>query len=507
MRDVSRRRPSRPGTPPPGTRPRTPDGPPLDILPGTSLSGRALTAAGGPADARAGGPAGDAPGPRAGLRPGIWAVAALAPALLIAGCSLDTPAEPGAQPTPATVREVLLEPAGVQGPAPFGPSTVQEGAPAASDGAPAAGPEGAAPGGATGAAPAGRALTGATPGLYGGTRSTASCNVEQQVALLTTDPARARAFAEAAGIPEARLADWLRGLTPVLLRADARVTSHGLRDGRAAPFQSVLQTGTAVLVDEYATPRVRCAGGNPLRAPAPAPGARHKGRPWPGYRPDRVVAITPTNSVVRSLVLADSAGNTWFERPAGSDGEADRSPDTTPSCDPATCDLVAAPPAPLSETAGSPAFSGDPAGPPGGTGSGGSSVPGPPPGPGSGVPMPDGPGAPAGSGQPGVPDGPDAPAPADGGVPGGMDSPDVRLAPEGPGLPDGPGFPDGPGLPDGPGAPNGPDGPDGPIAPDSPPAAPDAPPAPDAVSPDGRSFDGAAPGQPGTEPGRGPETA
>ncbi|MFE7414365.1 hypothetical protein ACFU5W_28540, partial [Streptomyces laurentii] len=141
MRDVSRRRPSRPGTPPPGTRPRTPDGPPLDILPGTSPSGRAVTAAGGPADVRAGGPSHDAPGPRAGLRPGIWAVAALAPALLIAGCSLDTPAEPGAQPAPATVREVLLEPAGVQGPAPFGPSTVQEGAPAASDGAPAAGPE------------------------------------------------------------------------------------------------------------------------------------------------------------------------------------------------------------------------------------------------------------------------------------------------------------------------------------------------------------------------------
>ncbi|MFG2116055.1 DUF6777 domain-containing protein [Streptomyces sp. NPDC048718] len=446
----------------------------------------------GPATGSALGPAGTgyggAPGGRAAVRTGVWAVAALAPALLITGCSRDTAAGPGAQRSAATAaREVLLEPADAQGPTPFGPSTVQEGAPAPPDGAPAAGPAGSAPGSATGTAPAGRALTGATPGLYGGTRSTASCNVEQQVAQLTGEPVRARAFAEAAGIPEARLADWLRGLTPVLLRADARVTSHGLKDGRATPFQSILQTGTAVLVDEYATPRVRCAGGNPLRSPAPAPGVPHKGRPWPGYRPDRVVAITPTSAVVRSLILADSAGNTWIERPTGSGGEADRSPDTPPSCDPAGCDLLDAPPAPPPDSGGSPVSPANPAdstsgagptGPTGPTGSTGSSVPGPPPapeGPGTSdgaasdvpmpdVPMPDGPGAEgaeagagAGSGLPGVPDGPALP---DGAAPGGMDSPDVRVAPGGPGLPDGPGAPDGPEAQGGSPAPDGPTSPE-----------------------------------------------
>ena len=60
---------------------------------------------------------------------------------------------------------------------------------------------------------------------------------------------------------------FLRGLTPVVLRADTRVTNHGFRDGSATSFQSVLQAGTAVLVDDHGAPRVRCACGNPLKAP------------------------------------------------------------------------------------------------------------------------------------------------------------------------------------------------------------------------------------------------
>ncbi|MEU6928856.1 DUF6777 domain-containing protein [Streptomyces sp. NPDC046374] len=268
------------------------------------------------------------------------ASAALASALLIAGCSSGGTGEAGAeQAAAAPSREVLLQPAVAQGPDAFTPSTAQEGAPERS---------GTAPDGVTGTpVPAAREIGGATPGLYAGTRSVASCNVAQQAALLTAEPARTRSFAEAAGIPEADVAGWLRGLTPVLLRADTRVTDHGYRDGRATAFQTVLQAGTAVLVDQYGTPRVRCACGNPLRSPAAGPGAVHTGKPWPGYAPDRVLAITPTSTVVTSLVIANLTDNTWIERKAAGYGVQDRRPDVLPPCDPASCDPVTAPAAPL----------------------------------------------------------------------------------------------------------------------------------------------------------------
>ena len=56
---------------------------------------------------------------------------------------------------------------------------------------------------------------------------------------------------------------YLRGLTSVVLRADTQVTNHGFRDARVTGFQSVLQAGTAVLVDNRGVPRVRCACGSP----------------------------------------------------------------------------------------------------------------------------------------------------------------------------------------------------------------------------------------------------
>ncbi|MFG3344153.1 DUF6777 domain-containing protein [Streptomyces sp. NPDC048018] len=342
-------------------------------------------------------------------RPGALTLAALASALLLAGCAAGEPGEPGAEQTAAAApaREVLLQPAGAPGPAPFTASTAQEGAPQDASAPPAAG--------VGGPAPVGRALTGATPGLYGGTRSVASCDVERQVALLTADPARARAFAESAGIPESNIAGWLHDLTPVVLRTDVRVTSHGFGDGHATAFQSVLQRGTAVLVDRYGAPRVRCACGNPLRSPAAAPGAAHAGQPWAGYRPDRVVAITPTTTVVTSLVIVNTADNTWIERRTGTTGAQDRRPDVLPPCDPATCDVVTAPPPPAPDdaTPRQPTSPADPVPPPS------SPQPVPP--------------APDGSATEPAPDrsSPDAPAPPDGGTP--VPMPDPSVGPDGPG--------------------------------------------------------------------------
>ncbi|MEU8617414.1 DUF6777 domain-containing protein [Streptomyces sp. NPDC048623] len=338
-------------------------------------------------------------------------LAALASALLLAGCSGGDPGEPGAeQSASGPAREVLLQPAGAQGPAPFTASTAQEGPPVQQDAPPVTG--------VADPAPAGHALTGSTPGLYGGTRAVASCNVEQQVSYLTAEPAKARAFAEAAGIPESRLPDWVRELTPVLLRADTRVTSHGFQDGRATAFQSVLQAGTAVLVDQYGTPRVRCACGNPLRSPAAAEGAVHKGEAWPGYRPDRVVVITPTSGVVGSLVIASAADNTWLERRTGTDGDQDRRPDVLPSCAPASCDLVSDPPRPLPDRQ-APAAPTDPP------------APSPPPS------VPTVPHTPSAPRENELPRDPVAPPVPDGGSP--APTPDVPMEPGTPTVPDGPG--------------------------------------------------------------------
>ncbi|MFE7509862.1 DUF6777 domain-containing protein [Streptomyces sp. NPDC057540] len=256
------------------------------------------------------------------------AAAGLVPALLLTGCSTAWEGA-GGEPAAAPVQDVLLQPLGAHGPDPFTDSTVRNTAPPS------------APDRGTGDGPTpAHEVTGSTPGLYGGTRAVGSCDVERQVALLAADRTKARAFAEASGIPEAHLADWLRGLTPVALRADTRVTGHGYRDGRANAYQAVLQTGTSVLVDQYGSPRVRCACGNPLRSPAAAPGGVHQGEPWDGFDPDRVIVVKPTASVVTSLVIVNTTDSSWIERRTGSDGDEDREPAVAPACDPDTCALT-----------------------------------------------------------------------------------------------------------------------------------------------------------------------
>ncbi|MER5202287.1 DUF6777 domain-containing protein [Streptomyces sp. NPDC002825] len=263
------------------------------------------------------------------------AAAPLVSALLLTGCSSvweGAAGEPAAAPAQ---EDVFLQPLGAHGPDPFTASTVRNTAPpTASNRRPDDGAEQV------------REVTGSTPGLYGGTRAVGSCDVERQVALLAADKVKSRAFAEAAGIPESHVADWLRGLTPVALRADTRVTDHGFREGKPRAFQAVLQTGTSVLVDQYGAPRVRCACGNPLRSPAAERSGIHQGEPWDGFDPDRVITVKPTSTVVTSLVIVNTTDHTWIERQTGSDGAEDRKPDVEPACDPDSCALTPDPNAP-----------------------------------------------------------------------------------------------------------------------------------------------------------------
>jgi hypothetical protein len=269
----------------------------------------------------------------------IVTACALSLALLLAGC-----VHPGVKAA-RMGEEVYLVPAAAQGPDPFTGSTVTgTTAPAppgagsadatapATRGVSATGPPLATSSGpalpaALVAAPLGavRVLSGATPGLYGGTAGVAGCDVERQIGYLTADRARAAAFARAARVPASGLPGYLRGLTPVVLRADTRVTSHGYRAGEAVGHQAVLQAGTAVLVDNRGVPRVRCACGNPLGRPAPALGGLGtRGSAWSGYRPGQVIVVTPAPRAVTSITLVNAETRTWIQRRIGHDVRHDK---------------------------------------------------------------------------------------------------------------------------------------------------------------------------------------
>lgn len=84
------------------------------------------------------------------------------------------------------------------------------------------------------------------------------------ISFLNSNPAKAKAWVDALNAdPEVALPDgskftvakipqYIGSLTPVVLQADTRVTNHGYKDGKATVLQSVLEKGTAVLVDQGA---------------------------------------------------------------------------------------------------------------------------------------------------------------------------------------------------------------------------------------------------------------
>jgi hypothetical protein len=106
-------------------------------------------------------------------------------------------------------------------------------------------------------------------GPYGGTGSDLVCDRELLISSLRARPDRLAEWARVRGIdpnPDA-VAAYIRSLRPVTLTRDTRVTNYSFEDGKAVGFQSILQAGTAVLVDRYGEPVVRCRCGNPLSKP------------------------------------------------------------------------------------------------------------------------------------------------------------------------------------------------------------------------------------------------
>jgi hypothetical protein len=146
--------------------------------------------------------------------------------------------------------------------------------------------------------------------LYGGSGDDRVCDREAMISFLTANAAQGQAWAGVAGIPYANLASYIRSLTPTVLLYDTRVTNHSFAGGRATPLQSVLQAGTAVLVDSSGQPVARCKCGNPLRPPIPAVAKpTYVGTPWPGFQPGvfvTVVVVVPGTSETTNTAEATS---------------------------------------------------------------------------------------------------------------------------------------------------------------------------------------------------------
>lgn len=163
------------------------------------------------------------------------------------------------------------------------------------------------------------------PGLYGGTGNNATCNKAALIAFLETTPDMAAAWSGAQGIQVAQIRPFVESLTTVVLLADTRVTNHGFRNGVANPIQSVLQAGMAVMIDEIGIPRVKCGCGNPLNKPIPqSRTVVLKGDPWRDFDQTKIATVEPAPEAVGTFVLRSTDTGLGVERPAGTDGEADR---------------------------------------------------------------------------------------------------------------------------------------------------------------------------------------
>lgn len=186
------------------------------------------------------------------------------------------------------------------------------------------------------------AVSGGQPGLYGGTNTMGTCDATAIASYLADNPSKAKAWVDALNgdptlswsggttVSPGQVGAYLGELTPVVLLRDTRVTNHGFKNGKATPRQAVLQSGTAVLVDQYGTPRVKCACGNPLTKPVEqTTKVTYTGTEWPGFDPAVVVIVQPTTVIIETFVIVNVQTGALIERPSGTDGTNDKGSTTT----------------------------------------------------------------------------------------------------------------------------------------------------------------------------------
>ncbi|MEG8275047.1 DUF6777 domain-containing protein [Streptomyces sp. AHA2] len=322
-----------------------PTGPPSGPLSGPS---QPPPGGGPPSEPPTGRGGGEPPEPRRpwwGSIPRVAIVATAVVAAVILAVVLSRPGGGGTEASDAGTStssgEVFLEPAADTGPDPFTDSTANE-----KNSASPVPPSGASESAAQNTL---QGVEGDEPGLYGGTRNVASCDVEKQITFFEQEPDKEKAFASVVRKDPSEVPAYLRSLTPVQLRMDTRVTNHGYNDGAPTGYQAVLQAGTAVLVDERGVPRVRCACGNPLDTPVAQKNAKTTGEAWPGYAASQVVVVKPAPKPVGAFVMCEPDGE-WFERPKGDTGKKDHKTEKPDEPTPST--TVTTPPSPGETTSG-----------------------------------------------------------------------------------------------------------------------------------------------------------
>src|SRR5919107_181154 len=110
-------------------------------------------------------------------------------------------------------------------------------------------------------------------GPFGGSGSDLVCDRDLLIESLKARPERLVEWARVLGVKPTikAVGTYITKLHPVTLTRDTRVTNHSFVNGRAVGFQAILAAGTAVLVDDYGNPVVRCRCGNPLLKPVFVP--------------------------------------------------------------------------------------------------------------------------------------------------------------------------------------------------------------------------------------------
>jgi hypothetical protein len=196
---------------------------------------------------------------------------------------------------------------------------------------------------ATGTTPT-ATVSGDSRGLYGGSLNTQVCDPEGQIAFLQQNRSIADAFVGALNsdptlrwsggtrVTRDQLPSYIRELTPLILTQDTRVTNYGYSNGRSTPRQAVLQAGTAVMVDRYGVPRIKCNCGNPLTPPvAVSTTPTYTGPQWPGFDPTTIVVVNQTTVVINVFVTTNVNGPGYIDVTPGSNGTATAQTTTTTS--------------------------------------------------------------------------------------------------------------------------------------------------------------------------------
>lgn len=160
-------------------------------------------------------------------------------------------------------------------------------------------------------------VDGNAPRLYATRSGEPVCDVQRLAAMLTEDPAVTRSWAGASGIDPADVGDSVLGYTPVLLSFDTAVTNHSYGSDGASAFQSILQAGTPVLVDDRGVPRTQCSCGNPLGEPQGDSEAELVGDAWEGFDDAEVIQVQPTPEPTQVIDTLDIDDGATVETPTG----------------------------------------------------------------------------------------------------------------------------------------------------------------------------------------------